>query len=572
MQTTKTTINRILINVMCVMLVFGCFLKAKADQPRDMVRYYLQTNQTPKAKSLLLKELSSKIITSDRTYLLGKLYVVENKTDSAQIIFNTLNPAVEDQRLLSLIGKSLIDISKGSKSDVALRMLKELKSLKSTKSPMVKIEAAYVLALVNEKDKAWDFIEQACTLQPVSAETFVAAGDVYIRLSSLLKDNSLYGKACGRFEQALLVDKNYLPALTALGKAYTDSRNFGEARQKLQQAIEVDSTWIPALQLMGELQYDLGNYKKASYYYSKYIASIKPDKEQLQKYAYILYFDQDHAKANEIISTLLKDDPNNRVLLRLMAYTSCELKDTTRGMQAMQKFMNLKTTNDSVRFLSSDFEYYGRLLSLESKDSLAVQQYLKAIQYDTTVMSNYEYLAKSYEKLKDFEGAMVAYNKLTLDPKATSTTWFSKGRNLLLLAEEIKSAGDSVKYVNVLNDAVLSFRKVTEMSPNSHLGYLWEGRALAALDPESTKGLAEDSYKKAIEILEAKNQTDKYKSELIESYSYMGYLYYLKNEATRKTGVTDADNNKSVSLEYWNKILTLDPTNQAAIQATKALK
>lgn len=571
MQTTKTTKNRILIKVLCVTLVFSCFLKARADDPRDMVRYYLQTNQTVKAKSLLLKELNSKSITSDRTYILGRLYVNEIKPDSAQLVFNTLNPAVEEQRLLGIIGKSLIDLSKGNKTDVALRMLKELKSLKFTKSPMVKIEAAYVLALVNEKDKAWDFIEQACTLQPVSAETFVAAGDVYIRLSNLLKDNSLYGKACGRFEQALLVDKNYLPALTALGKAYTDSRNFGEARQKLQQAIEVDSTWIPALQLMGELQYDLGNYKKASYYYSKYIASIKPDKEQLQKYAYILYFDQDHAKANEIISTLLNDDPNNRVLLRLMAYTSTELKDTTRGMQAMQKFMNLKT-DDSVRFLSSDFEYYGRLLSLESKDSLAIQQYLKAIQYDTTVMSNYEYLAKSYEKLKDYEGALVAYNKLTSDPKAISTTWFSRGRNLLLLAEEIKPAGDSVRYMNVLNDAVSSFRKVTEMSPNSHLGYLWEGRALAALDPESLQGLAEESYKKAIEILEAKNQTDKYKSELIESYSYMGYLYYLKNEATRKTGGVDADNNKSVSLEYWNKILTLDPTNQAAIQATKALK
>lgn len=555
-------------------LVISCLLMLSIShgQEKDMVRYYIQTNQGVKAKSVLLKELGNKSITPDRTFILAKMLINESKNDSAVMILNNLSQSTEEQRLLKLIGNSLIGLKTTGVSEVTTNMTRELRAFRASKSPLVKLEAAFVLAQLDKKEDAWELIEQACNLKTDSAENFVSAGDLYVQLSILLKDNALYGKACGRYEQALLVNPKYLPALTALSRVYISSRNFIEARQKLRDALSVDSTWIPGLQLMGELQYDLGNYKLASKYYNEYINSIKPGKQQLQKFAYILYFNQEHEKAQNIIKTLLTDDPNNRVLLRLLAYTSCELKQSEQGLQAMDKFMKIKQT-DSLNILASDYEYYGRLQSMQLKDSLAVSNFILATKLDTAKSTTFEYLAKSYEKLKKFPEAVEAYNNvLRIDKEPSSAIWFSKGRNCLLWADMPEIKSDTLKRQEILHQAVNSFSKVTEITPNSHLGYLWKGRSLAALDPETTQGLAEESYTRAIEILEAKNQNDKFKSELIEAYSYMGYLNYLRFEPAIKTDKNQAQLYKDSSLGYWNKILVLDSTNPAAVQAIKALK
>ncbi len=558
--------------IACILfLLIAIPFKLVISQNIDPVRQYIQANQISKAKSVMLNDLKANSLTGDRIYLLNKIYMDEQKYDSAGIVLNNLNPAIEDQRLLKLVGQAAISIKKSQTENLAITLVKELKSFKSSKSPMVKLEAAFVLAQLNRKDDAWELIEEACSLKSDSPETFVSAGDLYMRLSSILKDNSLYGKACGRYEQALLVNPNYLPALTALSRAYINSRNFGDARQKLQTALSVDSTWLPALQLMGELQYDLGNYKLASRYYTQYISRIKPGTTQLQKYAYILYFNQEYQKAQDIIRQLLVNDPDNRVLLRLMAYTACELKQP-EGLQSIEKFMEIGKT-DSLKVLASDYEYYGRLLSMNLKDSLAIPQYLMAIRLDSSKISVYDNLAKSYEKMKKYREAIGIYNEIIAkDNETPASTFFNKGRNCLLLADLPEMKSDTAERKVILNEAADAFTKVTEMSPNSHLGFIWKGRALAALDPESVQALAEESYEKAISLLEAKNQNEKYKSELIEGYSYMGYLNYLGYESKVKTDKTEADLFKNTSLEYWNKILALDSTNQAANQAVKTLK
>lgn len=560
-------------SVTIAILFIGITGALMASGQSDQVRYYIQTNQSAKAKSLLLKELRNNNISADRLFLLGRLYINEKNTDSANIVFGRFKPEVTEERLLGLIGKTSADMKSADKAEVSSKMMRELKALKSSKSALVKLEAAFILAQVGNQEEAWDLIDQACNLTPVSAETYVAAGDVYVRLNEVLKDNSLYGRACGRYEQALLVNDRYLPAMTALAKANLSSRNFPEAKKKLNSALAVDSLWIPGLKLMGELQYDLGNYNLASHYYTKYINSINPGRIQLQKYAYILYFNQEHEKAKNIISGLLKEEPNNGVLLRLLAYTSCELKQAPEGLSAMDKFMKIRLSGDSTKILSSDFEYYGRLLSMQGQDSLAVLQYSKALEFDSVSVTTYEYLAKSYEKLKNFEGAVSTLDMVTAkNPDCPASTWFSKGRDCMLLVENPAVSADSLKKAMVLQKAVESFTKVTEASPNSHLGYFWKARAQAALDPESLQGLAEEGYRKSIEILEAKNQNEKYKAELIEAYSYMGYLNYLKYEPAIKANSEEALSFKSVSLEYWNKILALDSNNAAALQAVKALK
>ena len=51
----------------------------------------------------------------------------------------------------------------------------------------------------------------------------------------------------------------------------------------------------------------------------------------------------------------------------------------------------------------------------------------------------------------------------------------------------------------------------------------------------------------------------KFKKELIESYQYLGYYYYLQE-----------DNAKSIT--YWQEVLKLDPENKQATEVIKQLK
>jgi lipoprotein NlpI len=51
----------------------------------------------------------------------------------------------------------------------------------------------------------------------------------------------------------------------------------------------------------------------------------------------------------------------------------------------------------------------------------------------------------------------------------------------------------------------------------------------------------------------------KYKKELSEIYSYLGFYYYLKED-------------KVTSIDYFKKLLEIDPENTKALEALKSLE
>jgi uncharacterized protein (DUF2236 family) len=72
------------------------------------------------------------------------------------------------------------------------------------------------------------------------------------------------------------------------------------------------------------------------------------------------------------------------------------------------------------------------------------------------------------------------------------------------------------------------------------------------MDNTTEKELAKPYYDKFVEL--TGGDTEKYKKDLIDVYSYYGYYYSVKKD-------------KAKSDEYWNKVLQLDPNNKYAKQA-----
>jgi lipoprotein NlpI len=70
-------------------------------------------------------------------------------------------------------------------------------------------------------------------------------------------------------------------------------------------------------------------------------------------------------------------------------------------------------------------------------------------------------------------------------------------------------------------------------------------------------GLAKPFYEKALEIIIL--DPEKYKKAISEVYAYLGYYYLVKE-----------DNN--TSMEYWKKLLELDPENPNALKAIQSLE
>jgi tetratricopeptide (TPR) repeat protein len=533
----------------------------------------LEMQQYNRAKAEFLKGLK----TSNSAYswfYLGKIYTIQKNVDSARICFDKVVLA-DPKSNLGPLGQSILESISGNKAQALLSLDKIQKSATSSKDVTSLIEIAEARFMSGDTVKCFEVLTTASGFDRKGAKPYIAAGKMYSKLGENYLQVSFNGLASGRFEQALYYDPSNSEAQTYLADIYIRARNYQDAETKLYTVIAKDSLYIPALRALGEIEYTLGKYGEASKAYGKYIEIAEYSQKDLTRYITILYFNKEYAKANTFISTVLNSEPNNPVMLRLKGYTSFELKSYTEGLDAMNKFFALRSANDTSKIIATDYEYYGKLLSKTGSDSLGVISLKKSLEMDSTKTALLEDIARSYETQKKnllaveyFEKYIAAKNN-----NVASSIYFSIGKDMLVLANEVVGTADSAQKTNYLIHADSAFCKVVANSPNSYLGYLWRARSLAGLDPLTTQGLAKDDYQKALEILEAKNDNVKYKNDLIEAYRYLGYYHYLKFDAA-KAAKDDAtkEQAKSDSKIYWEKILVLDPENEAAKQAIPALK
>jgi hypothetical protein len=99
--------------------------------------------------------------------------------------------------------------------------------------------------------------------------------------------------------------------------------------------------------------------------------------------------------------------------------------------------------------------------------------------------------------------------------------------------------------------------KLIVAAPKSPSGYIWRARVKEQIDLGKTTPklwLAKPFFEKFIEL--SKGDITKYKAELLEAYSFMGYHF---------VSVKDCTN----GLVYWNKVKEIDATNKYALDNIK---
>jgi tetratricopeptide (TPR) repeat protein len=312
--------------------------------------------------------------------------------------------------------------------------------------------------------------------------------------------------------------------------------NYTGAISLLNEAINSDPAYSPAYFEMSEVYSNIKDYSKASEFYAKYIEKSEVTYEKQKRYASILYLNKEYEKAINILQDLIRTEPDISSSIRILAYSYLRLDDIDKSKSYFQKLFSM----NGINYLSTDYENYADLLSKTGEDSLAIVYLTKIIDTDSARKDIYGKISVINFKIKNWQGVVYALTK--------------KGD---ITAQEYFDLGKAYYFMQDYFNADSTFSKLATKVPDLAIAYFWQARVKTNFDPESDSGLAKPYYEQFLQL--SNEDTIKFKKELIEAYSYLGYYYFLKEDNTN-------------SKLYWQKVFALDPKNVQAIEALKELK
>lgn len=484
------------------------------------------------ASQIFRNLLKSSPTDANVNYLLGEVYFEMGLPDSARMFF--ANGSKSDPKNLSNIiglGKLLLDEGKVDEGKILLEKVGNTPGIDAGNLRL--LASAYVVTESKDFNQALKYANKAIFSDNKNPESFMALGDVYL-------EQNVGGLAVTNFEKALELDKNFLKAHLRIGQLYIRARNYLVAQKSLETAISLDAGYAPAYRELGEVFYYQKQTDKATESYKKYLTLADRNVGALTRYASFLFLTKDYPSVITTINEVMKMDSTNTTMMRLLAYSAFEQGKFDEGLKASQRFFKKVNPN---KILYSDYEYYGRLLLKNGKDSLGILTLRKALSIDSTKNDLHSDIASALLKSKKYTESALEYEiKIKYSKSPSALDYYYMGNAYFFDKKFEKS--DS------------AFMKVIEIKPNLPIGYLWRARANTSIDLEGKEGKAKPFYEKFIELAEP--EAEKNKKDLLEAYNYMGIFYIMAEQ-------------NITAKSFFEKLLKLDPENKDAKDLIKKL-
>jgi tetratricopeptide (TPR) repeat protein len=555
-----------------------CFMLPTAGaQSLDKGLHLLDMDQFHNAAAFF-KDITKQAPTnSDAWYYLGLTYCDLGNADSASIAFNA-GVTADPKNPANFSGQAMVMHLKNN--DVqAKAMFVTASKMRQKKYPngLITILRGYALCKypVNEFiDGVYKDAQAADLKNP----------NIYLRWGDIEYNAKDYGAASLAYTRAATYDDKNVLAHYLLGQMYNAARNNTAALVELDAALAIDPMFVPAIKVKGDAYYDSEKYDQAAIWYDKYIQLTEETIPSLTRYANVLFLAKKYDKTHDVIAKVLKLEPNNPYMLRLMGWVSYETNNDADGISALARYFQIK--GDTAKMiLPLDYDYYAKLLQRTGKDSLAVIYFQKSMAADSSNLARRKLLLETisdlyYKQNKKVEAASylertrqfktgidgVLENKignlykeaaLELIPPVTDTLQ----RKAFLL-------NPSPAFLDLLVKADSSFSKVCQSNPTIFLGFVARARIANLLDPDGTKGLAKPYYEKTIELAMANNPEAK--GTIIEGLQYLVSQAYYAYVAAGKDKEKSAQA-KAQLIEILNKIIAVDPGNAYATANLKLL-
>lgn len=495
------------------------------------------------AKPLLISEIESTPTTMAETcFTLGNIYFTDNQLDSAAYYFDkglTANPT----NSLNSVGLTMLKIK--TAPVVAEQEFKKLLQLKqNNKNVDIYLAIANAYLFNGSLDNAVIYQEKAKSIKTKYALVYVVLGDIEFAKKDI-------GEACKNYEQAIYFDDKCKEAYIKYARAYKSVKP-DLAIEKLNILKSKAPDFLLADREMADVYYaknTISDYKKAAELYANYLTSGNSNVMDLTKYAFTLFLGGDFEKSLEVTKLGLEKAPRNPVFNRLALYNNVDMKKTNDALFAADVFFN-KTDNPKFTYL--DYRYFGQALRDNKQIELAISQFEKALQIDSSKVDLWKDISDMYSEKYAYKKSLFAYNKyltaLTEDKK-TGDVLMTLGKLYYGLGNDTTETNLIVKKSYCVKaDSVFALIAIKE--PNGYRGNFWRARSNVGLDPETTLGLAKPYYEQTATLVISKADV-KFNPVLIECYRYLGFFYFQKKDYTQ-------------SMVYWNKILAIEPNNIVA--------
>lgn len=535
-------------NLLFALMAFvGLTAFASSNLGKDYFKIMEYTKAKAYFDSVLVK------IPAESNYYLGEIALANGQTEDALAYFEKgikANP----NYILNTIGKgkALLKSDPVKAETILTGALK--KKFKKDPEANIAVARAYFEAGLTDK----------MTQQLIKTRKVVKKNpDLYILEGDILKSQKEYGNAAGSYEQAIYFDENNFEAAIKLCQIYRISgpTSTEVAIERLSALTTVYPEYNIINRELARAYHIGGQYKFSIQSYVKYYGSQEYALEDLVNVAFAYYFLSLHEESMKYVQKGLENNQNHFLLNRVQMYNLTMIKNDSAKLEKAEKFFSLKG-----EFLDKDYSTYAVLLAEAGQYDKALGIYDTLLKAEDIKPEMYSDLGNLYSQMKSYVKSAEQYQKyIDLLSNEGSGKFAEAGDYYKLGIAWNKAAqalrNDTTQEGKALQKSYLIktdtiFGVVCQLSPESHIGFLYRGNANFEMDPEAEAGIAKPHYEKALSIMndriaEGKATVESLKSAFSTIYSYMAFHYFKRDD-------------KENVLSYSNKILEIDPKNKLA--------
>jgi tetratricopeptide (TPR) repeat protein len=452
----------------------------------------------------------------------------------------------------NIVGMGLTDIAAGNIAEGKSNLARAKENVSNDVYLLIQMAEAYMeiyrrtqdktekTAAIDEATKLLTLAESKVdkTKPEMMADVETALGDVWLT-------QGVEEVAMTKYGHAVQIAPKSLKAHYALARLQAKQGKLNDAIATLKKITEtIDPKFAPAYREMAEILFKAGQYDNSKYYAKKYVDILGNDVFGRVRYAQLLYLTKNYPEAVAELQSVMKDT-TGFVLYRLLAYSLCEVGKYDEAETTLEKFY---ASVKPVNIIAKDYKYSALIYFNTGKIEKAEEQLAKYLKEDPKGVEIYKTFSDISKKNNDFERA-AKYLDLYLKnvPNPSVNDEFTLG---WLYYAKLK---DNDKALPILES-------VAQKRPEVIEAHLYVARIKAKKDPDYKEKLAQPHYEKVIAEVDGQGKEEKYKKEVVEACSYLGYLYY------------DVEKNFNKSLDYYLRVEKLDPDNEIAKKTIPYLK
>lgn len=517
------------------LLFSGCllFIKLSIAQSVQDVEQQMYYQRYQQAINTSQQVIQKDVNNADAWYWLTEAYIESGNIDKAKDSLAKAPAEVQGSPEYAVAYGSVL-LQQGDVSGAQAQFDKAIDDTRGKNADILAgVAKAHIEAPKGNAAYAIETLDRAIKRDKRNPELYTLKGDAYRKMNN-------GSEAYTAYQEALQKKSDYAAALYKLGEIFTTQKNPEMYLKFFNQAVAADSNYAPTYYDL-YFHYYFRDPDMAMKYFNQYVAHSDYAPKNDYLHTDLLYLTKQYQPAIDEAKQLLQRPNGDTVprLYKLMAYSYKELKQPELAMQNMNEYF-AKAPDSS--FIAKDFETMGELYVGANQTDSAIAYYGKAVnkQTDSTVLFTY------YKTLADL-------NKKA-DNQLAQAQWLGKYYQGNPNANNVDLFNWAVAYFTardyVKADSV--FAIYTEKYPEQGFGFYWKARADALIDSTMEKGLAIQPYMKLIEIAEKDTASDANKKWLVEAY---GYIAAYK---------TNTEKDFATAIDYFNKLLTVDPENADA--------